>query len=452
MYRVRVERPPGNTTSDLEGVQPKASGSGAPTLVLAFADGGRSAPERMTLTSDVLLGRDEPLFSGSWKDDAMSRRHAEIRAHHGRYRLHDLESRNGTYVNGKRVNGVHALEPGDVIRVGATLLLYARMSDEREDDAETARTLIGESDAIAGVRRGISLVAGQKRAVIITGETGTGKELAAQALHERSGRSGELVAVNCGAFADDLLASELFGHVRGAFTGAAADRKGLFRAANGGTLFLDEVGEMPRELQPKLLRVLEVGRVRPVGASDEVPVDVAIVAATNRDLIADVREGRFRSDLYARLAQWPLHLPPLRERREDIPWLLVHLLRRCGVEGRTTTFALTEALLTHPWPHNVRGLYNALSIAALASPPTGPLDLMPEVTLALDGARALASPDARPGEKGTATMPSADVVKQALEKARGSVAAAARSLGCSRQQLYRWLQVHDLSVDAFRDK
>lgn len=433
-------------------MEPKASGGGSPTLVLAFADGGRGAPERMSLTTDVLLGRDEPLFSGSLKDDAISRRHAEIRAHHGRYRLHDLGSRNGTYVNGRRVSGVHALEPGDVIRVGATLLLYARMSDEREDDAEVARSLIGESDAIASVRRGISLVAGQKRSVIITGETGTGKELAAQALHARSGRSGELVAVNCGAFADDLLASELFGHVRGAFTGAAGDRKGLFRAANGGTLFLDEVGEMPRELQPKLLRVLEVGRVRPVGASEEVPVDVAIIAATNRDLIAEVREGRFRSDLYARLAQWPLHLPPLRARREDIPWLLVHLLARCGAAGRTMTFALTEAVLTHPWPHNVRGLYNVLSIAALASPANGPLELTPEVTLAMDAARALAEPDAPPSEKAAASMPAANVVKEALIKARGSVAAAARSLGCSRQQLYRWLQVHEMSVDAFRER
>jgi transcriptional regulator with GAF, ATPase, and Fis domain len=447
-----VGREISHTTSDLEGVQPRSASSGGPALVLAFADGGRSPPERMALPGEgVLLGRDAPVFSAGLKDETVSRRHAEIRAHHGRFRLHDLGSRNGTYVNGKRVTDVHALEPGDVIRLGATLLLYARLSEQREDDVDTTGTLIGESDSIAGIRRGIALVAGQKRSVLITGETGTGKELAAQALHDRSGRAGKLVAVNCGAFAEDLLASELFGHVRGAFTGAAADRQGLFRAASGGTLFLDEVGEMPRDLQPKLLRVLEVGRIRPVGANEEVPIDVAIVAATNRDLIAEVRDGRFRSDLYARLAQWPLHLPPLRERREDIPWLVPHLIGRCGAAGRRMTFALTEALLTHPWPHNVRGLYNVLSIAALANPAGAPLDLRPEVTLALDAARALAAPEVPPGDK-PASMPTADALKEALVRAGGSVASAARSLGCSRQQLYRWLQIHGMSIDAFRDK
>src|SRR5262249_50599634 len=157
---------------------------------------------------------------------------------------------------------------------------------------------------------------------------------------------------NCGAFAEGLLAGELFGHVRGAFTGAVSDRQGLFRAADRGTLFLDEVGELPQQLQVSLLRVLEVGQVRPVGGTEDVTVDVAIVAATNRDLVAEVRQGAFRTDLYARLGQWSIHVPPLRERREDIPWLVRHLLARCDAAQRAITTPLAEALLLHHWTLN----------------------------------------------------------------------------------------------------
>src|SRR5262249_32295111 len=146
-------------------------------------------------------------------------------------------------------------------------------------------------------------------------------------------------AANCGAFSEDIFSSELFGHVRGAFTGATSDRAGLFRAAHGGTLFLDELGELPREMQAKLLRVLETGRGRRVGATQEFAVDVTVVSATNRDLTADIRDGRFRADLYARLAQWPIALPTLRSRREDLPYLTRHLLERCGGADRRMTTA-----------------------------------------------------------------------------------------------------------------
>ena len=450
VYRRRVSSV---TTAEIEQGRPAGDGPTHPVLVLAFSDGGRGEPERSTVPREgVLLGRDAPLFSAGLKDPTISRRHAEMRFHHGRLRLHDLGSRNGSYLNGERVTGVHALEPGDVIRLGATLLVYTRSAEPRGEDREAAPALVGESDAIAAVRRSIGLVAGQRLAVLVTGETGTGKELVAQAVHARSRRSGPLVTVNCAGLSKEMLAGELFGHVRGAFTGAVNDRPGLFRSAQRGTLFLDELGELPLDLQAQLLRVLEVGRVRPVGGTDEVAVDVAVVGATNRDLLVEVREQRFRADLYGRLLQWHIAVPPLRDRRDDIPWLVPHLLSRCSAGGRLPTCALTEALLLHPWPLNVRGLLNVIAIAALASPPGSALDLHPEVKTALDAARTMApgaggSPPSAEKRKG---LPDDDVVEKALRESRGSVSIAARTLGASRQQIYRWLEQRDLTIDRFR--
>jgi transcriptional regulator with GAF, ATPase, and Fis domain len=452
------------TTAEIEPARPGDSASTHAVLVLAFSDGGRGEPERSVLPGDgLVLGRDTPLFSAGLKDATISRRHAEIRAHHGRFRLCDLGSRNGSFVNGQRITGDHALDPGDVVRIGATLLVYTRAADEPVDDREAAPNLIGASDAIARVRRSIGLVAGQRLAVLVTGETGTGKELVAQALHARGRRGGPLVSTNCAGFSKEMLASELFGHVRGAFTGAVSNRPGLFRSAHGGTLFLDELGELPLDLQAQLLRVLEAGHVRPVGGTGEVPVDVAVVGATHRDLLADVREQRFRADLYGRLVQWRIEVPPLRDRRDDIPWLLRHLLARCDAEQRRLTFGLTEALLLHPWPLNVRGLLNVIAIAVLASRSHPVLDLHPEVVAALEAARTIAEglPDSggRPSEtavpgsasggKGRA-LPADAIVEKALVDSRGSVAIAARSLGASRQQLYRWLEQRDLHIESFR--
>ncbi len=446
------------TTDDLEDLPRGAAAPSHPVLVLAFAAGGRAPPERCVIpAAGLLLGRDEPVFSAGLRDTTISRRHAEIKAHHGRLRLHDLGSRNGSFVNGRRIGEVQALEPGDVIRLGATLLVYARAAEGRNDDPRSAATLVGDGDAIASVRRSIGLVAGQRRAVLVTGETGTGKELVAEAIHARSARSGRLVAVNCAGLSREMLASELFGHVRGAFTGAVTDRPGLFRAAHGGTLFLDELGELPLDLQAHLLRALETGRVRPVGGTDETPVDVAVVGATNRDLITEVREQRFRADLYGRLAQWLIDLPPLRARREDIPALVRHLLARSGAPGRPTTLALMEAMLLHPWPFNVRGLLNTLSIALLASPAGAPLDLHPEVAAALVAGRAVADEashptrsDSDPGPAPSRGLPADEVVEKALVESRGSVSSAARALGASRQQIYRWLEQRSLSIERFR--
>jgi len=219
--------------------------------------------------------------------------------------------------------------------------------------------LLGASPAMTRVVEQVRRLALADVSVVVTGESGTGKELVARALHDLSPRwDGPFVAVNCGAIPAELMESELFGHARGAFTGAVGAVPGRVRAAAGGTLFLDEIGELPLSLQPKLLRVLETKQVDPVGGPRPVPVDFRLVAATNRDLAADARAGRFREDLYYRLAVLALHVPPLRERPDDVPLLWAHFTREHGGHNVISTPALLARLQTRPWPGNVRELLN----------------------------------------------------------------------------------------------
>ncbi len=308
--------------------------------------------------------------------------------------------------------------------------------------------------------------------MLISGETGTGKEVVAQALHHASNRPGQFIAINCGAVSGGVLESELFGHVKGAFTGAAQARKGLFRAADGGTLFLDELGEMPQDLQVKLLRVLESKVVRPVGGNREETIDVRVIAATNRILVDEVRAGRFRSDLFTRLLQWPITLPPLRSRREDIPLLSRHLLARKGSDLPLAA-DLAETLMLHPWPLNVRGLANVLSVALFGAS-TDQIKTTAEVTALLDAERALMRPEpdrptaakissttttlppaptgdeTRPMIRKVAQLPDPETLADALRANKGSVAAAARTVGCSRQQLYRLIEGLGWDLDDYR--
>jgi len=308
--------------------------------------------------------------------------------------------------------------------------------------------LTGSTPSIEAVRRSVDAVAPHERTVVITGETGTGKEIVARLLHRRSNRAGPFVAVNCGGFTEGLLASELFGHVRGAFTGAVTEHAGLFRAARGGTLFLDEVGDIPLALQATLLRVLETWEVRPVGSTRDVPVDVRVVAASNRELVALVERGLFRADLYARLAQWVIRIPPLRDRRGDIPALSRALLARLDAVDRSLTPDLQEALLIHPWPLNVRGLSNVLSVAAIATATGQPLDLGPEVRAALQDNRVggQASPPPEPAH--------VDLDRGSLEalllQFGGRVAEMARHVGVSRPKLYRLLWAAELDPAQYR--
>jgi len=308
--------------------------------------------------------------------------------------------------------------------------------------------IIGDS---AAMRRLFDLLPRASRSdvpVLLTGETGTGKELVAHALHDASTRAEEpFVAVNCAAIPVNLLESELFGHVRGAFTDAHTSRQGLFVEARGGTIFLDEVGELPLPLQPKLLRVLQEGRVRPVGANREVGIDCRVVAATNRDLKADSDEGRFRSDLYYRIAVIRLSLPPLRTRAGDILLLAQHFLDRAASRMGRNVVSLTtpvaRALLAYPWPGNVRELENCIERAvALTEHDRLLLDDLPEEV------RNYRAPIDHAGDDDPAHLPPLEDVERrhilrVLDAVEGNKSLAAQILGVDRRTLYRKLERYE---------
>ncbi|MBI2114686.1 MAG: sigma-54-dependent Fis family transcriptional regulator, partial [candidate division NC10 bacterium] len=300
--------------------------------------------------------------------------------------------------------------------------------------------LLGASPAMQAIFALIRQAAPSDANVLITGESGTGKELVAKALHYNSPRAERpFVPVNCAAVPASLLESELFGHVKGAFTGAVAARRGLFREAEGGTLFLDEIGDMAPELQAKLLRVIEDRAVRPVGSDEAVPVDLRLVAATNKDLPTTIQEGQFREDLYYRLAVIPIHIPPLRERREDIPLLAEHFLRGSAASGkaiRGLTPAAMAALLRHPWPGNARELENVVkrAVTLTVGEQITPEALLLETSPAPAPATLLAQSARRP----TLDELTGEYVALVLREVSGDKAKAAEILGISKRTLYRW--------------
>ena len=308
--------------------------------------------------------------------------------------------------------------------------------------------IVSRSNRMAEVLAEAKLVAASDASVLIRGESGSGKELVAQAIHRASPRAGKpFVAVNCGAIPENLLESELFGHVKGAFTGAVANHPGLFQAANGGTLFLDEIGDMPVALQVKLLRVLQERVVRPVGASHAVPVDVRILSATHRDLDLAIIDGSFRKDLYYRLNVVALSLPTLSERREDIPLLATHFLSRLALKyGRKVNgFApdAMKALTTASWPGNVRQLHNVVEqVTALATTPLVPLALV-QRALRVPSMEVLSYTEAR-------TRFERDYLVGLLKVTDGNVADAARLADRNRTEFYRLMQKHGLTPGLFR--
>src|SRR3954465_12202445 len=326
-------------------------------------------------------------------DSKVSGLHCEIRLDDRGYRLRDLDSTNGTYVSQLRVNDVY-IQPGTHIALGGTRLKFEPLGDSVEielSDTDRFGSMIGRSVKMREMFARLEKLARSDATVLVTGETGAGKELVAEALHDHSPREkGPFVVLDCGSIPPNMIESELFGHERGAFTGATAAYPGAFERAHGGTVFLDEIGELPLAMQPKLLRVLERKEVRRVGGAKTIEVDVRIVAATNRDLGVEVNRGRFREDLYYRLAVARVHVPPLRERKDDLPLLIEHILATTP-NGKTASIAqeTIDLMSKHDWPGNVRELRNVIERAVLLSE-------APETEESLRRAPALIAPKDSP--------------------------------------------------------
>jgi DNA-binding NtrC family response regulator len=391
---------------------------------------------------------------------AISRKHARLWWDKcGHHALRDLDSRHGTEVGHQRLTvGARALADGDLIRMGDVLAVYERGASTDAPDVDRD-ALPGDSPAMVALRSQVALAAVDPAPVLITGETGTGKEWVAREIHRLSGRRGPLVAVNCATLTAQMAESQLFGHAKGAFTGATADHEGWFREAEGGTLLLDELGELPADLQPKLLRVVQDSVVRPLGGRRPIAVDVRLVAATNRPLTAAVERGTFRRDLFARLARTVIVVPPLRDRKGDIvDWierLWSHWLtsRDLGDAPLDLRPAAARVVVAHPWHDNLRGLERLvhelatnrdgaaippsrlpawLSAAAVAPPPRAPASDPPQPT------------DSRPA------VPSRDQFLDAWRQLGGSARAVARHFGRDRKQIYRWMDAYGVrrpSVD-----
>jgi hypothetical protein len=365
-------RDPSETTETIDLRGPAASDRAThPGLVLVYAEAYAAlAPAYPLDKREVLVGRD-PDADIHIPSSAVSRHHARIHKQGDRFLLTDLGGRNGSIVNGEAAREV-ALNPHDVIRFGDAIFTFVehdaegfaryRIDGAVIDPATGAARSGGGAGRIVGgyqiqsIAAGLRKVAKSDLAVVLLGESGTGKEVFAEQLHDWSGRRGPLMTVNCSAIPATLIEGELFGHKRGAFSGADRDRAGLIRAAHGGTLFLDEIGDMPLEAQAKLLRVLQSKEVTPLGATQPERVDLRVVSATHRDLGEMQEAGTFRRDLFARLNEYSVLLPPLRERKEDLFMLSMALLARHGEAEAQVSLPFMAALSEYDFPYNVREL------------------------------------------------------------------------------------------------
>ena len=403
---------------------------------------GRGARRRTHAVSSRVLALEIP-------DGWMSSEHVVLRrTESDRWTLRDLGSKNGTLVDGRKVTEVE-LDDGALLQLGHTFFRFCEelpLEGPAVRDLEGAPGSIGTlttfSPAFGLVIERATAVAGSRVPVLLMGESGTGKEVLARAIHALSGRRGPMVAVNCGGIAPNLVEGELFGHKKGAFSGADQDSLGLVRASDGGTLFLDEIGDLPAAAQAALLRVLQESEVLPVGGHRPQSLDLRVIAATHRDLARLVGEGKFRHDLLARLDGITLVLPPLRDRREDLPLLLALLLKKHAPERPDLRFtpAAAQAILQYRWPLNVRELEQALA-GAVALSGLAPVDVshLPP---------ALAAPvhDQPPRELTPEETRHRDELLGLLREHAGNMAAVARVLGKGRTQIVRWVQRYRIDV------
>ncbi len=399
-------------------------------------------------------------------DTTVSRRHAEVVRVPEGVLLRDMASTNGTFVGPVKVREVY-LSPDTRFRVGQTELVFApadEVIDVLPSDEPFFENMVGGSLAMRGLFGLLARVAPTELTCMVTGETGTGKELVSRAVHNRSRRASKpFVVFDCGAVSESLVESELFGHERGAFTGAVASRPGVFEMADKGTVFLDEIGELPLELQPKLLRVLEQREVRRVGSGQTRQVDVRVVCATNRNLRDEVDAGRFREDLYYRLAVVELPLPPLRQRFEDIALLVHHILRHCAHNAGVKDLSgeVSELFEAYHWPGNIRELRNVVERAlpfcdgdqiTLATLP----EAMRVASQRVASTMAADTPELGVAHSAMAELPFKDAKDQIIEaferqylvdlieRHDGNISRAARAADMDRKSISRLLKKHDI--------
>lgn len=461
-------------TTEVDTREPATAPLLIPVLYVLLSEAGAiQRPHRVVLQpGESVIGRErrEEKHICLTNDKRVSRVHAVLSVGTDRStaEIRDAESRNGTFVNGVRISS-RVLVDGDVIRIGRSFFVFRHEISGRPDVPLPG--ILGESASIRSLRSMIARIAGSEVRVLITGETGSGKEVVARALHQASSRRDRpFVPVNCAAIPSALAESLLFGHTGHAFSGAGNQaRAGFFQAAETGTLFLDEVGELSAELQAKLLRVLEEGRVYPVGDPRGQPSNVRVLSATNRNLKAAVASAQFREDLLSRLYGMEIKVPPLRERCEDILLLFAHFAGRPDLRLSTQ---LIERMLLHGWPFNVRELRQVveqlLAVAGnnpvLDAPmlmdrlsvtteavPSGPRRVSAQSVVPPEPAEQ-SGPDTVTPERGrsTAVMPELAVLKQTLTRSGGNIKQTAAALGASRYQLYRWLDHYGLTPANFR--
>ncbi len=416
---------------------------------------GRGRPA--ATARDVGAGELTIALADAWA----SSRHAELSRDVGGWAVRDCGSTNGLRINGHPTDTAR-LRDGDLIEVGRTLLMYREVGGELDEGELDEELTSGLEDPLATLcaplrqeYRRATAVAASGLSILLHGETGTGKEVVARELARHSGRQGAFVAVNCGALAPTLVESELFGHAKGAFTGASAAHQGLIRAADGGTLFLDEIGDLHPGGQAALLRVLQEREVRPVGATRSTPVDIRLLSATHRELDRLVAEQKFRADLLARLQGFRVRLPPLRARREDLGLLVARLLRRnLGADAEEITFEPEAArfVFEWSWPLNVRQLDNTLAAAVVLA--TGKCislsNLRPHTQHG-------AEEESHTPPGGLQPLSQVDEALRArllgaLTRHAGNVSAVARDFGKARTQIQRWVKRFGVNLEDYRKR
>jgi transcriptional regulator with GAF, ATPase, and Fis domain len=481
------------TSSSYGTTDPAFVGSGPdaaskPGLVLLYARNFEQFnPAYPFHSPSVVIGRDATA-DVCVPEQAVSRQHARIGFDGTRWILKDLGSRNGTMVDGAFVTHDVELEHLHEIRVGDALFKFVASSADRYAHYHIDGRVLGERraramEALVGgyqmdmIGAELERIAPTQLSCVLNGETGTGKEVAAREVHRVSGRRGSMQAINCAAIPHNLLESELFGYRRGAFSGADRDKPGLIKLADQGTLFLDEIGDMPLEAQAKLLRVLQSREVFPLGATAPEQVDVRIICATHRDLHQYVKDGKFRGDLFARVSEHMVKLPPLRERKEDVYQLAKLFCRRYGTPRLTFSFSFVVALLHHDWPFNVRELESCIKRAtALAEGDQIDVGQLPDAIASLmrdygarggAGSQAMAAVSEResrmpPSSVMAATPspaavssrrppPTEQALRDLLMRHKGNIAAVGRELGKERMQVHRWMKRYAISVEEYRD-